>query len=71
LKFLIWNFEFNRQDFHQPPMNCEKRVTYYERNKILKGMDRQLIPGYITDHPEFREVWESMMSLWEDGAGAF
>jgi hypothetical protein len=52
-------------------MNCEKRVTYYERNKILKGMDRQLIPGYITDHPEFREVGESMMSLWEDGAGAF
>ena len=32
---------------------------------------RQLIPGYINDHPEFREVGESMMSIWEEGAGAF
>jgi len=32
---------------------------------------RQLIPGYITDHPEFREVGENMMSIWEDGTGAF
>ena len=32
---------------------------------------RQLIPGYITDHPEFREVGENMMSIWEEGAGAF
>jgi len=32
---------------------------------------RQLIPGYIADHPEFREVGESMMSIWEEGAGAF
>ena len=32
---------------------------------------RQLIPGYINDHPEFREVGENMMSVWEEGAGAF
>lgn len=32
---------------------------------------RQLIPGYIYDHPEFREVGENMMSIWEEGAGAF
>ena len=32
---------------------------------------RQLIPGYINDHPEFREVGENMMSIWEEGAGAF
>lgn len=28
---------------------------------------RQLIPGYIADHPEFREVGERMMSIWEEG----
>ena len=32
---------------------------------------RQLIPGYINDHPEFREIGENMMSIWEEGAGAF
>lgn len=32
---------------------------------------RQLIPGYIADHPEFREVGENMMAIWEEGAGAF
>ncbi len=32
---------------------------------------RQLIPEYITDHPDFREVGENMMSIWEEGAGAF
>jgi serine/threonine-protein kinase HipA len=32
---------------------------------------RQLIPGYITDHPEFREVGESMMLIWEEGVGTF
>lgn len=32
---------------------------------------RQLIPEYITDHPDFREVGENMMSIWEEGAGGF
>jgi serine/threonine-protein kinase HipA len=32
---------------------------------------RQMIPGYIVDHPEFREVGESMISIWEEGVGAF
>jgi len=31
---------------------------------------RQLIPGYITDHPEFREVGENMMSIWEEGTSS-
>lgn len=32
---------------------------------------RQMIPGYISDHPEFREVGESMMSIWEEGVATF
>lgn len=32
---------------------------------------RQMIPGYIAEHPEFREVGESMMSIWEEGVGGF
>lgn len=32
---------------------------------------RRLIPGYIADHPEFREVGENMMEIWEEGVGSF
>ena len=32
---------------------------------------RQMIPGYISDHPEFREVGENMMSIWAEGVEAF
>ena len=28
---------------------------------------RLLIPGYIADHPEFRDVGGRMMSIWADG----
>lgn len=32
---------------------------------------RQMIPEYIADHPEFCEVGEDMMEIWEDGVGGF
>ncbi len=32
---------------------------------------RQLIPGYIADHPEFRDVGERMMSIWQEGVQDF
>ncbi len=32
---------------------------------------RQLIPGYISDHPEFRGVGENMMLIWMEGVDAF
>lgn len=32
---------------------------------------RRLIPDYIADHPEFSEVGENMMDIWEDGVGGF
>ncbi len=32
---------------------------------------RRLIPGYIADHPEFREVGEAMMEIWEEGVRGF
>ena len=32
---------------------------------------RRLIPEYIADHPEFREVGGNMMEIWEDGVGGF
>lgn len=32
---------------------------------------RQLLPAYIADHPEFREVGKSMMGIWEEGVGDF
>ena len=28
---------------------------------------RRTIPGYISDHPEFREIGERMMTEWEKG----
>lgn len=28
---------------------------------------RRRIPGYIADHPEFEQIGESMMALWEEG----
>jgi serine/threonine-protein kinase HipA len=32
---------------------------------------RRLIPGYIADHPEFRDIGENMMVAWEEGVGGF
>ena len=32
---------------------------------------RRLIPAYIADHPEFSEVGEDMMDIWEEGVGGF
>lgn len=32
---------------------------------------RQMIPIYISDHPEFREVGKNMMSIWEEGVATF
>ena len=32
---------------------------------------RQMIPEYIADHPEFCEVGENMMEIWEEGVGGF
>ncbi|MCF6265332.1 MAG: type II toxin-antitoxin system HipA family toxin [Desulfuromusa sp.] len=32
---------------------------------------RRLIPGYIADHPEFREVGGAMMEAWDEGVGGF
>ena len=32
---------------------------------------RQTIPAYISDHPEFRETGEVMMSIWEEGVKEF
>lgn len=32
---------------------------------------RQLIPAYIADHPEFSEMGERLMSIWEDGVQDF
>ena len=32
---------------------------------------RQLIPGYIADHPEFGDVGGRMMSIWEEGVHDF
>lgn len=31
---------------------------------------RKTIPGYISDHPEFREIGERMMGQWEEGVRA-
>jgi serine/threonine-protein kinase HipA len=31
---------------------------------------RETIPGYISDHPEFREIGERMMGQWEEGVRA-
>jgi len=28
---------------------------------------REMIPAYISDHPEFREIGERMMGQWEEG----
>ena len=28
---------------------------------------RAMIPGYITEHPEFREIGEMMMAEWDEG----
>ena len=32
---------------------------------------RQMIPEYVVDHPEFREVGGRMMSIWEEGVRGF
>lgn len=32
---------------------------------------RKLIPDYISDHPEFQDVGEAMMSIWEEGVRDF
>ena len=32
---------------------------------------RQMIPPYISDHPEFRETGEAMMAIWEEGVKGF
>lgn len=32
---------------------------------------RGAIPGYCSDHPEFREVGEKMMVIWESGVAGF
>jgi serine/threonine-protein kinase HipA len=32
---------------------------------------RQSIPTYISEHPEFRETGESMMSIWEASVAEF
>ena len=28
---------------------------------------REMIPGYITEHPEFKEIGERMMAVWKEG----
>jgi serine/threonine-protein kinase HipA len=28
---------------------------------------REMIPGYIAEHPEFREIGEQMMAEWDEG----
>jgi serine/threonine-protein kinase HipA len=48
-----------------------------EINEIVTRMadavmvTRQMIPAYISDHPEFRETGELMMSIWEEGVEGF
>jgi serine/threonine-protein kinase HipA len=48
-----------------------------EINEIVTRMadavmeTRQTIPAYISDHPEFRETGEVMMSIWEEGVKEF
>jgi serine/threonine-protein kinase HipA len=32
---------------------------------------RRLIPEYIVDHPEFRDIGKNMMEAWEEGVGGF
>ena len=32
---------------------------------------RRLIPGYISEHSEFRNIGESMMDIWEEGVRKF
>ena len=38
-----------------------------ERMAQAVSETRALIPGYINDHPEFREVGECMMAVWDEG----
>lgn len=39
----------------------------FERISDAVMTTRRAIPSYCADHPEFREVGEQMMAIWEDG----
>jgi serine/threonine-protein kinase HipA len=38
-------------------------------NRIAEAVTetRAMIPGYIAEHPEFREIGERMMTQWDEG----
>nr|MDA3903315.1 HipA domain-containing protein [Desulfuromusa sp.] len=48
-----------------------------EINRIIERLadavmdTRRLIPEYIVDHPEFRDIGKNMMEAWEEGVGGF
>lgn len=45
----------------------KKTAEIFNRMAEAVTETRMKIPGYITHHPEFREVGEKMMSIWNEG----
>lgn len=49
------------------PVGAVARIIEQMADAVMET--RGVIPGYIREHPEFKEVGERMMTAWEDGVG--
>lgn len=49
------------------PMGVVTRVIEQMADAVMET--RGMIPGYIGEHPEFKEVGERMMAAWDEGVG--
>ncbi|MDQ5984719.1 MAG: hypothetical protein CSYNP_00415 [Syntrophus sp. SKADARSKE-3] len=47
------------------PVKSVARIIDQVSDAVIKA--REMIPAYVHDHPEFRDVGERMMAIWEEG----
>jgi len=69
LSVMLRNGEGHLKNFGVAHLSLPIKTISDTFNRVAEAVTetRAMIPGYLNDHPEFREIGELMMAEWDEG----